>query len=694
MSGVTKSGGAQRIAGPDLDARKIEEFLARTGVPFDAQSIRPTMPAEWKGKPILPCAVTGCKGPAVLNRDLDSIGCTACDCSLDLFEFVARFHGAVDEEDERKIVNAVCDGTDPKIDSAPDTAASDRPSARKLRKVQRALDRENKRAEFDGRQHDPSAWPFTILGTGDDGRVAFIGKGDRLHLVDPRSLTKLVLLNLAPQEFWADEFGFGDRIYWDRAIDLIVTISANRDFDTSMVRGRGAWRERDGRICYHDGKRTLGEHDESRLYVRRPRRDIGIEGPQLDPEIARAIEGICSSLSWSTPIDCVRMLGWAVAAPFAGALPWRPAILLTGESGSGKSTILDYVVNPMAQPLQVSGGESTEAGVRQRIGIDACGVTIDEAECDTDKKKRNREALFSLMRQSTSDDAPIVAKGTVDGKGQAFQLRSMFLFAAIDPTIEATADENRIFRINLRPPDSTKWPRIRAELVRLITRENCRQLRARTWALLPLIIRTADRFCGLIQDASGRDARYSLAEGLLQAAYWIVLCGRDGVANPELADDEFIASIGSLYAVAPPEARRDEVDELLDRILDERVQVEEPSRGTMSLREILGVVRSGQIESAPTLYDQNDDTGTTDAAPKTISHLRAVAARYGLAVSRDESLIFVAHNHHEIMRIAGLGRGYHRALARHRNIAEPSVSRWLGGKSRRCVAIRENEVGA
>lgn len=654
----------------------LEEFLVKAGIEFDAAS-----PA-----PPLKCFNPAHADPAqfaYLFRDTPSVICPFCEAEWDVFDCAGAIFKEPNIKEQKRIVKNVLAGR-PAID--PERAA---------RKAERAASRENADIETRNRKHDPATFPFTILGVGDDGRIAFIGRNERFHQFAPIALTKLCLLSLAPLEWWFVEFGYlgpsgESKLSWDKAIDYIVQVGTNRDFDPSQVRGRGAWREKpspdhpEGRICYHDGRRTIGEHDSRRLYVRRPQRDIGIEGPRASAELAREIERVTARISsFATPADHVRLLAWAVLAPFAGALPWRPAVLLTGDTKSGKTTILDYVVNPLAEPLKFTGGESTEAGVRQVVGIDACGVTIDEAECDTDKKRRNREALFSLMRMSTSDESPVVAKGTIDGRGQRFQMRSMFLFAAISPEVEATADENRIFRINLKMPDSEKWSELRVELIRVITPQNCALMHARMWFFLPLIIRTAHRFTGLIQDLSGKDARDSLAEGLLQAAYWIGLKGRDGIDSPEITDTEFTRELLALYNLAPPDAQRDANEEILDRLLDERVQVEKPDRGMMSLREILAVVRSGRITVASSIHPEGEPE---EASAGVVKHLKDVAARYGLAVTKAGELA-VAHNHHEIMRITGHSRGYHRALLRHAGMIDGSKTIWLAEKSRRCVVI-------
>jgi len=524
---------------------------------------------------------------------------------------------------------------------------------------------------------DSEKIPFRILGTSDHGRAYFIGRGGRVLDTALESLTKTFLLNLAPIEFWKETFtldlGESRRMNWDLALDFVIDQATLRDFDPDIIRGRGAWREKDGRICYHDGEQTIGEFDPRYLYIRKTKRDIGLDEDPASAEIRKEISGTVSQMSFETAADCIRLLGWTVLAPFAGALPWRPAALITGASGSGKTTVIDYVVRPIAKPETFSGGETTEAGVRQRIGTDSAAIVIEEAEGDTKKKKGRRDDLFSLMRQSTSDDAPKAAKGTRDGKGMFFSLRSMFLFAAITPEVETVADDNRIFRINMIRPEN-EWTPIRKKLVELITVANCRGIRSLTWKRLPAIIERAEFFAPIIQEITRKDTRFCLAEGILQAAYWEIWKDR-----PEMSEEEARVTLSVLYEMQPIEEQRDETEELVDRILDERIQIEKPERESISYREILEIL----INKSIVFEDGSGERIPTDGD---LRYLRLVAGRSGLGLLKTGE-IAIAHNHHEIMRILDKGRGYHRQLFRHENLVEKSKNVRLAGKARRCVII-------
>lgn len=523
------------------------------------------------------------------------------------------------------------------------------------------------------REPGKAGLPFKVLGNSDDGRAYFVGVNGRLVDLSTTSLNKTQLINLADISWWRDNFGFENKINWDDAVNFVVNAATGKAYNTDNIRGRGAWKDKESR-CYNDGQKVTGPEVTDKYYLKANKIDIGLEHEHADKELANSMSAAISRMSFETPLDCIRMLGWALLAPFAGALPWRPAVLITGESQSGKSTLIEQVLKPLSLPEMFSGGGTTEAGVRQWIGSDSLSVVVEEAEADTKKKKKNREDLFSLMRQSTSDDAPRIAKGTATGKPIKYRMRSMFLFAAISPDIEHSADDNRIFRVNMIVAKN-KWAPIRDDIRKFITVENCKRVRALTWSKLDYIIEEAERIAPIIQEVTDKNIRYCYAEGLLQSAYWNIWKGRD-----EIPETELRATFSVLMGMAQDDDSRDEPNEMLDRILDERVLIESPRRDYITLREILLGIKNGELYTT----DDDDDFSLLDS--RDISYFKNTAGRNGIALI-DKTKVAVASNHHEIMKILERGKGYHRQLWRHENIVEKSAVVKMAGKSRRCVVI-------
>jgi putative DNA primase/helicase len=535
-------------------------------------------------------------------------------------------------------------------DNYPDTREEDRRLKEKFSKTSTIVVEEKHR--------DTSFFPFLILGVADDGKGYFLDRHGRLSSMGLGSITQNKLLTLAPLSFWQNEFGTAKGIGrddWVTATDAVIQLTGQVDFDPERIRGRGAWREKDGRICYHNGRDTIGDSSSKRLYLRMTPKDIGLDTfPLPEKEQLAKILHITSQMSFETRADMIRCIAWSTLAPFCGAMPWRPGGLLTGRSESGKSTIVDMLIKPLSQPRVFSGGETTEAGVRQAIKNDACAIVIEEAETDTPKKRQRRDDILSLMRQSTSDETPKAAKGTIDGKGMMFTLRSMFMFVAISPEVESIADDNRLFRVNLERNEND-WPSLKEKLGKLLTEDVCAGVRAFTWQYLKDIFTLADRMSPTIQEITGKSARFALAEAMLFAAYQIVW------KQAELSKDDLTAFFEKIYEWQPPEEPRDETEELLDRLLDEPVQ---EGKDRFPLRVVLQKMEA---------FTETD-------------LWKNVAGRHGLGLTPEGDLA-MAKNHHMISRIIERGKQYQRIFWRHPKLLTKARSVSIAGKVRNCLVL-------
>jgi len=520
-----------------------------------------------------------------------------------------------------------------------------------------------------------SEMPFKVLGIGDDGRAYFITEAGRIIDCNLDGLTKSKLMVLTGRWYWRDRYGHDGKIVWDDAIDDMIRISQNRDHNESRVRGRGAWRDGD-MISYHDGVNTYGEHAPGVTYIRLSHKDIGINDEPASADTVKRVRDTVFRLSFETPADAVRCLGWATLAPFAGALKFRPAMLLTGPSGSGKSTVANQLMRKLSNCEWMDGSGTTVAGVRGKIQRDSCAVIFEETERDTEKKKINRNELFSLMRVNVTDDAPDTVKGTKDGGFHSFKMQNMFGFIAIDPTIDSVADENRVFRINMVPPTNQgEWKQIETILGGLLNETNCRALRALTWRKLKTIFALSDRIVDAIREKTGRDYRSSYSDAMLAAAFMVVWSSTD---NP--TDAQIESMLNKYYAFQPAEAHRDEAAEVVDRLLDEVIEVmHENTREKLTIMECL-------TRAVNMSYDQ--DGQAIEVSPPRAAAYKQHVARYGLKIVDGDGLAIV-NKHHQIQRITGLGDGYQRVLKRHRAWAEGSRQvMFPDGKNRRCTVLR------
>jgi hypothetical protein len=473
------------------------------------------------------------------------------------------------------------------------------------------------------------------------------------------SLTQGKLLRLADLEFWKEYYNLrGSKVDWTKAFCDIIEVSESLDFDTEQVRGRGAWREPDGRICYNTGRKIIGEYDETRLYLKKLPWNIGLSEKPLDKETRLEIHSVIKNLNFETMRDAMYYMSWAVLAPFAGALPWRPAILVTGPTSSGKSTLAKYVSIPISRAGNWNGAETTPAFLRQHYGKDSCGINLDESDKKTKEEYKRIQDLFSMMRQSTSDDAPKSGKGSSNGKAITYAMRNMFMFDAISPEVENLADENRIFRINIIRP-TNNWKSVRKDLVRLLNKKNCRAIRSLTWIKLKDILNTANLLTDIVNEVTGKSARRSYAESLLFSAYLIIWLGMDTV-------DEYAAEkiLKDFYKDVELKKEIEDADELVDRLLDETVPLSE-SKTIKSFRQMLHDV-------SEELQDISDERNTL--------------AQHGLALTNSTELA-IHPNHHKIKKIIERGKGYNQILWRHSNLVSKGRSVRIDGKSPKCVII-------
>lgn len=219
------------------------------------------------------------------------------------------------------------------------------------------------------------------------------------------------------------------------------------------ARGRGAWQLATGKLALHcgtqlfrDGKPTsLGEL-EGNVYMTRP--------PILHPW-SKAITSangpgtylypLLSTWNWSRPIiDPMLFIGWLGAAFVGGALLFRPAIYMTGDTATGKSTLQQLMKMIFGNAL-IKSGDTTAAGIYQLLKSDALPVAVDELEGKADF--RRTKAIIELARLAASGD--LMLRGGEAHKGTQFNARSCFAFSSINTPPLEPQDLNRMGLLQL-----------------------------------------------------------------------------------------------------------------------------------------------------------------------------------------------------------------------------------------------------
>lgn len=302
--------------------------------------------------------------------------------------------------------------------------------------------------------------PVRALGY-DRGRYYYLSAEQRqVHEYAKGDHTANGLLQLAPLAYWSQVFAYGGPMkgeHWQAATDALMRQCERRGiFDTAILRGRGCWMD-EGRMVLNLGNRTivdgqeheLGQHDTTFIYEAGARL-AGPRGKPLEVTEARRVLDIAKRFNWEMPASAALLAGWIVLAPLCGSLRWRPHVWLTGGSGTGKTTILNQFIAPLmaGTELQVQGN-STEAGIRQRLRADALPVLFDESEKNDEREEARVDNILSLIRQSSSDGQSRTLKGTTTGRVLEFHIRSMFCLASVQVGIKRQADHTRIAVLDL-----------------------------------------------------------------------------------------------------------------------------------------------------------------------------------------------------------------------------------------------------
>jgi putative DNA primase/helicase len=281
---------------------------------------------------------------------------------------------------------------------------------------------------------------------------------------------------------------------------LMEQCLAKGTFQSEKIRGSGVWLDQ-GRIVIHLGDRLLVDGKicdiaffKSQFHYEL---DVGfshIHRKPLSVEECARLKSVCQMFNYAHIHQMLFLGGWIALAPICGALPWRPHIWLTGEAGSGKTTIKDFIDQILDwgfKRVSVTGG-TTEAGIRQRLKASALPVVFDEFEPEGKKNISRVEDTLDLMRQASSLQKGEILKGTQDQRGAAYQVSFMALVSSIKTGLLTEADRSRFSVIELESGKNNgqQWREIQRAMNE-INQEYAERLVARMISMIPVIVKNA-----------------------------------------------------------------------------------------------------------------------------------------------------------------------------------------------------------
>jgi putative DNA primase/helicase len=402
--------------------------------------------------------------------------------------------------------------------------------------------------------------------------------------------------------------------------------------------------------------------------------ETGLEEPIeiLTTEQGHKLVELANQFLWTDRLSHKLLLGWIVVAPMCGCLEWRPHVWLTGGTGCGKGTVLNYFVKPLTPfrfPTDFSGN-STEAGIRQSVGIDALPIIYDEAESEDDAGRVRIRKILSLIRASSSATEKMV-QGSTTGKAILFELKCSFLLSSINTLIDRAADRRRIAVLELRKSDDPlQWDALQKQL-EYVTPALGSSLFARTFHLWKKVVKPN---IAVFKDQVGK----YLGDTTAGDQYGPLLAGAYLLENDEpveAADAWEIVKGEDWSNFGKPNPKERDERRVLDTILEVLVPVQVGSQvGSHSEKVAIG-------ELVHVVYGDSDLTGIDRP------EARKSLARHGIKVESDS--VCVAHHAAELQKLLpkGPSQNWPQHLRRLPGAETPEQSVWFAGGTQRCTKL-------
>lgn len=358
-------------------------------------------------------------------------------------------------------------------------------------------------------------FPFKILGHNEGLYYFFPKNSGQIFSAAATGLASIAnLFRLAPLHYWDDTFNVSGKLSSRKIAELaanaLIGVAHEAGvFRPTKIRGAGAWMD-NGRPVIHCGAHLLVEnrnvrpHDFESRYVYPLRNStFPTDSTPMKSSEAGLLREICGQISWEDKLSGDLLAGWIVIAPFCGALEWRPHIWVEGESESGKSTVIDRIIRPLLDDVSMRfDGGTTEASIRQEMGVDALPVIYDEAEPENIKDRLIMDGLLLLARRASSGGR--IGKGGANGQADIFNMRSCFCFAGINPAIKQRADESRISRLVIRRATfkgaDEFYKKLKSRIRTTLTRDYGHRLIGRTLKNLPVLVANSEVFTDAAAD--------------------------------------------------------------------------------------------------------------------------------------------------------------------------------------------------
>lgn len=307
----------------------------------------------------------------------------------------------------------------------------------------------------------------------------YVSSKENHNIIALTDITQQNLTSLMPLSYWRDNFGTvtktGEQIidWLQVASDIKEKCRLKGNYDEKEQLGIGIYRD-EGRIVVNTGRSIIvdGEElnlrqiDSRHIYIQDTPIENFLNYPALTQEQANNIIDLFNTLVLEEKDAAVKfLLGWCVSSILSGITTWRSHLYVTGERGSGKSTILKNILSPLLSAFNAREGTlmtSTGVGASQFIAGYSGPVLMDEAETESKRAQDNIKTFLETCRAASSKGERL--KGT-PSKGvirERYAFSAMFM--SIIPSIKETADISRFTLIRVGKGSQEQFETLKRKL--------------------------------------------------------------------------------------------------------------------------------------------------------------------------------------------------------------------------------------
>ena len=471
---------------------------------------------------------------------------------------------------------------------------------------------------------------------GYNGKNYFFRSSQNLQIVCiPReSFTKNTLRDLIEESYWEKNYPGENGPDWDQAYNDLMRKGRRRGiFDDTKVRGVGVWRDEHrfvinlGDSLYFDDKKQPLDGLKDSHYVYEQGRKMS--PPTLQPLWASEgalLTRTLKSLLWKSPDAYKLLAGWLVIAPVCGALDWRPHLWITAPKGSGKSYIMENIINPLIREWRnFFIGQSTEAGVRQTQKSDARPIQFDEFESEDEKGAMRIQSILELLRQASSESEGFVVKGTPTGNALHYRPRFSCIVSSIRVSLVQDADISRFTILELDEPHKGSPEQFEnlKEYIREMPDDYANRLFSRTFSKMDVLKENIKSFWTALRKVY--TPRIAQQYSALLAGYYLL--EHDHAAKEVEAE----AIVNKLNLEETQDTTSNaEHDDCLEHILKTVIRFEFEN-GTRGSETVSNLIFEGWQEQSP--------------------RSQIVLGRHGMTVDHKKAKLYISNKHPELKKL-------------------------------------------